>query len=432
MLKKSIQFLTKDIWSSQFIGISPMKVSTIRQIKIVIIAFRGFQRSKCYLRASALTYYTLLSIVPILALGFGISKGFGLESKLQEQIQDKFQGHEAVVEKLITFSSNMLDKTSGGLIAGIGVALLFWSVIKLLSNVEHSFNSIWGVKKQRTIFRQFTDYLSITLICPLLLIASGSFTAKVAAGVSSFNLPSYVDVFISTFLPYLMIWLVFAFIYMFIPNCKVKPISALLPGIIAGTIFCFIQWMYVNFQVGVTRYNAIYGSFAALPLFLIWVQISWVVVLMGAEIAFAYQNIRDYEYEENISNISNNLKLLLFLRITHMIVKAFCNDHKPYNATDISHILKIPIRLTKDLIFELVQANILSTVKTDNDRIEAFQPAHTPEKISVFFVMETLNYNKDRKIYFSKSDELGTIQKCLESFNQTLKSSPSNMLLKDI
>jgi membrane protein len=432
MFKNFLQFFTRDIWSSRFTEISNMKLTTLRQIKIVIIAFRGFHKTRCYLRASALTYYTVLSIVPILALAFGISKGFGLENKLQNQIQERFQGHEAVVEKLITFSNNMLDKTNGGLIAGIGVAILLWSVIKLLSNVEHSFNTIWGVKKQRTIFRQFTDYLSITLICPILLIVSGSFTAKVASGMSGFNLPSYVDVAISTFLPYIMIWLVFAFIYMFIPNCKVKPQAALLPGIIAGTIFCVIQWGYVNFQVGVTRYNAIYGSFAALPLFLVWVQISWVVVLFGAEISFAYQNIKDFEYEENILNISNNLKLLLSIRIIHLIVKGFCNDETPYTSTALSHKIQIPIRLTRELLFELVQSNLLTEIKTDNDKTDAYQPAHTPEKISLFYVIETLNFNKDRDIHFDKSKELKVLEKCLDDFNRTLKNSPSNILLKNI
>ena len=432
MKNRIIQLFTKDIWSSSFADVSSFNLKTIRQLKIIIIAFRGFRDSRCYLRASALTYYTVLSIVPILALVFGISKGFGLEHKLQEQIQLTFHGHEVVVEKLISFSSNMLDKTSGGLIAGIGIAILLWSVIKLLSNVEHSFNAIWGVKKQRTIFRQFTDYLSITLICPILLIVSGSFTAKIASGLSTFNLPSGVDVAVATFLPFIMIWLVFAFIYMFIPNCRVKPQAALFPGIIAGTIFYVVQWMYVNFQVGVTRYNAIYGSFAALPLFLIWVQISWVIVLLGAEISFAYQNIKDYEYEENLSNISNNLKMLFSIRIVHLIVKVFCDDKVPYTSLDISTKLQIPIRLTRELIFELVQSNVLSEIKTDSDRIDAYQPAHSPDKMSIFYVIEALNFNKDRKMNFLKSEELNILKKCLEDFNTTLKKSPSNRLLKDI
>jgi membrane protein len=432
MFNKIIQFFCKDIWSSTFTVNSSFSLSTIRQIKIAIIALRGFHKTRCYLRASALTYYTVLSIVPMLALAFGISKGFGLENRLQEQIELRFSGHELIVEKLISFSNNMLDKTNGGLIAGVGVALLLWTVVKLLSNVEHSFNVIWGIKKQRTIFRQLTDYLSTTLICPILLIVSGSITAKVASGISSFHLSVYVDSFFAVFLPYIMIWIVFAFIYMFIPNCKVKPHAALLPGIVAGTIFCFVQWLYVNCQIGVTRYNAIYGSFAALPLFLIWVQVSWVIVLFGAEISFAYQNIKDYEYEENISNISNNLKMLFSIRITHLIVKAFCDDKPPYTANIVSDKLQIPIRLTRELIFNLVQSNVLSIVKSGGGRLDAYQPAHTPDKISIYYVIEALNLNKDREIHFSEEEDLKKIKKYINDFTTTLKESPSNKLLKDI
>ena len=430
---KIIQFFTKDIWSSGNKENSNIRIHTIRQLKVIIVAWRGFRNNRCYLRASALTYYTVLSLVPILALIFGISKGFGLEDKLEDLIYTKFAGHEAVINKLVTFSDNLLGRTSGGLIAGIGVIILLWSVIRLMCNVEHSFNSIWGIKKQRTIFRQLTDYLSTALICPILLIISGSLTAKIAAKVASINyIPSTVDILFSSLIPYVMIWIVFAFIYLFIPNCRVKHTAAIIPGIIAGTIFSFTQWAYVNFQIGVTQYNAIYGSFAALPLFLVWVQISWVVVLFGAEISFAFQNINEHEYDENISNISHNQKKLLALRVCNLIIKRYCDCQKPCSLTDIARELQVSARLSKELVYELLEAGIISEIVSANGSENCFQPAYDPHKMTVYSVLEALNMSRERAIHFLKSSEVDELNSCLSGFQKLVKESSSNKLLKDI
>ncbi|MDD5011559.1 MAG: YihY/virulence factor BrkB family protein, partial [Phycisphaerae bacterium] len=245
----------------------------------MVLSVRGFHENKCKFKASALTYFSLLSMVPIIALMFGIAKGFGLQKQVEEQLLARMQGQEEVITKIIEFSNVMLDNTSGGLIAGVGVTFLFWAIIKVLSNIENSFNDIWGVIKPRSLGRKFSDYISMILVCPILLAISSSVTVFVSGQVKSvmvkmpilenFGLAFWLPL---KMLPYVTIWVVFTFLFSFMPNTKVKFKSALIGGIVAGTIFQIAQWVYITFQIGAAKYGAIYGSFAAMPLFLIWLQ----------------------------------------------------------------------------------------------------------------------------------------------------------------
>ncbi len=179
-----IRFLKTDIWRIRLNTIPRSKSILIKQVRIFLLALRGFDEDKCRLRASALTFYSLLSIVPIFAMIFGIAKGFGTEKALERQLIEKMPGQEEVVNKIIAFSHSLLENTKGGVIAGVGVAILFWTVIKVLGDIEYSFNDIWGVKRARSIGRKFCDYLSVMFICPLLIIISSSATVFVISQVT--------------------------------------------------------------------------------------------------------------------------------------------------------------------------------------------------------------------------------------------------------
>lgn len=321
---KVVDYLNKDIWRIPLKEVPARRSFFIRVLRIVILALRGFNEDNCSLRASALTFYSLLSIVPVFALAFGIAKGFGLEKILEKQILEKIPAQNEVVTNIINFSHALLENTKGGVVAGAGVILLFWTVIKVLGNIERSFNEIWGIKRMRSISRRFADYLSVMLICPILLIVASSVTIFVAAQagiltkkIALLGVLAPLISFLLGFLPYTVIWVLFTFVYIFIPNTKVKFSAAVLAGIVAGTIYQVVQWVYVEFQIGVAKYNAIYGSFAALPLFLVWLQLSWRIVLFGAEISFAYQNVDTYEFEPDCLNASRAFRNLLALRIVN-------------------------------------------------------------------------------------------------------------------
>jgi len=439
MVPKIIDFIKVDIWRIRLSKITGIKSFLIKQLRIIILALRGFDEDKCSLRASALTFYSLLSIVPVAAMAFGIAKGFGFEKVLEKQIIEKFQGQQEIMAQIINFSRSLLENTKGGMIAGIGVILLFWIVIKVLGNVENAFNNIWGIRKSRNIGRKFSDYLSVMLICPVLFIASSSITMAITGRVEDvvtrvafLGVVSPAIFATLKLLPYFVICILFAFVYIFMPNTKVNFKSGILAGISAGIIYQLVQWGYINFQIGVAKYNAIYGSFAALPLFLVWLQMSWLIVLFGAEISFAHQNVETYEFEPDCLRISHSFKNLLSLRIMHLLVKSFYDSKKPYSASEISHTLEIPIRLVRQILYELVDAGIVSEVKEDQDKSVAFQPARNVDTITIKKVIDALEDRGTHNIPVVKTDELDKISECLDAFGDTLKKSPANVALKNI
>ncbi len=438
-LAQLIHFLKVDIWRIQVHKLPKTQSFWIKQLRIMLLALRGFDEDKCQLRASALTFYSLLSIVPFVAMAFGIAKGFGIEKLLEKQLYEKLTGQEEVVGRIISFSQSLLETTKGGLIAGVGVAVLFWTVIKVLGNIESSFNDIWGIQKARTWGRKFSDYLSIMLICPLLLIMSSSVTVLVTSQVTLVvEKIAFLGVFsplifsVLSLLPYCVIWVLFTYIYIFMPNTRVQFKSGLFGGIIGGTIYQLVQWLYIAFQVGVAKYGAIYGSFAALPLFLVWLQTSWIIVLFGAEISFAEQNVETYELEPDCLKASHSLKRTLALKIVQMCVKNFHLSLKPWTAAAIVKEIEIPIRLLRQILFDLTEAGVLTEVKLEEGRETGYQPAFDIDALTVMKVNEILDDKGINEMPVIHSHEIEKIQQCLQFFRTQAEKAPENLLLKNM
>ncbi|UCF42453.1 MAG: YihY family inner membrane protein [Planctomycetota bacterium] len=438
-LSKFINFVTIDIWRMQLRNYSRTKAFLIKQLRVIVLAVRGFGEDKCKFRASALTFFSLLSIVPVIAMMFGIAKGFGLEARVETEILKRLEGQEEIATRVIEFANSLLENARGGFIAGVGVIFLLWTIIKLLSNIEKSFNEIWGVKRPRSMGRKFSDYLSIVLLCPILLVVAGSATVVISSQVRLLlaKLPFFSSLgplvsLLLRMLPYCTIWLMFTFVFIFMPNTKVRFTSGFLAGIVGGTIFQIVQWAYINFQIGVAKYGAIYGSFAALPLFLLWLQISWLVVLFGAEISFAHQNVETYEFEQDCLSVSHSYKRLLSLLVVHHLVQNFCNGEKPSGAWQISQKLEIPIRLVRQILYELAESGIACEVKTEDDKEAAYQPGRDVEALTVKYVIDALEQRGYSAIPVIKSDEVDKLSDCLDKFGRAVEESPANIALKNI
>ncbi len=439
MFKKWLNFIKTDIWRIRLKDHPRRKSFFIRFLQIVVLAFRGFNENKCKFRASALTFFSLLSIVPVIALMFGIAKGFNLQEKVAAQLLEKMKGQEAVVEKVIIFSNSLLEKTSGGVIAGVGVIFLFWTIISLLSNIENSFNDIWGVVKPRPFGRKVSDYLVTMLVSPILLAVAGGATIFLSSQIETITekiplLKTFGPLFwlIIKVLPYVTIWVAFTFIFISMPNTKVKLMSGLIAGIVAGTLFQLVQWGYVNCQVQLTSKYAIYGSFAALPLFLLWLQLSWFIILFGAEVSFAHQNVETYEFEPDCLSASQSFKTLLSLLITQHVVKKFCNGDKPLDASSLSRELEIPVRLVRQILFDLSESGVLSETRTGQDKEPAYQPAIDIDKMTVKFVIDRQRERGTSDIPVVKSGALEKLSDCLKQFSETIEKSPANVLLKNL
>jgi membrane protein len=440
-ITRAVKFMTTDIWRVRLEDLPFGKSFLIKQLRIIILTLRGFDEDKCFFRASSLTFYTLLSIVPVAAMLFGIAKGFGFEKMLRKELFERFPGEaqQEVLTKVIEFAESMLEATKGGLIAGIGLVILFWSVIKVLSYIETSLNDIWEIKENRTWGRKFSDYLAVMLISPMLIIVSSSVTVFITSQIT--QLTNQIEllgmisplIFMSfKLIPYALYWVLFSVIYLLMPNTKVNLKAGIVAGILAGTIFQIVQWAYISFQVGTARYNAIYGSFAALPLFLMWVQISWWVVLFGAEFSYATQNVGTYEYEPDSHKVSLAFKKLLTLQITHLLVKSFEKGDKPLTDTEISKRLKIPIRLVHSILYDLVESRVVAETRTRDDQKFGYQPARDIHALTIKFVVDAIEQNGTNSIPIARNEEFGALSAAIEKFREDMEASPANKLLKDI
>lgn len=439
VISRFLVFISEDIWRIRLKDLSRRRSFGIRLLRIVLLAIRGFDDDRIHLRASALTLYSLMGIVPVLAMAFGIAKGFGLEKFLQKDLLERFQGQEAVVTRIIDFAHTLLEATRAGVIAGVGLLVLFWAVIRVLGDIENSFNAIWGIEKGRHLGRKISDYLTILVVSPILLIMSGSITlfvnTQLQAITSRFALLEYVSgpmFMLVKLLPLCMMWLLFAFLYIMVPNTKVQGRSGLIAGVIAGSLFQLVQWGYIHFQVGVSRYNAIYGSFAALPLFIVWLQVSWVIVLFGAEIAFAHQNVDTYEFEPDSRKISLSFRRLLSLMVAHLLTHRFGKGERPLTSQEMSHALEIPVRLLRQILWDLVEAGIASEVRLPHQTDPAYQPAFAIHHLTISRVLDALDQQGRNAIPIKETDASEGLRSAMDAFRKAIQESPANRLLKDI
>ncbi|MGA7104200.1 MAG: YihY/virulence factor BrkB family protein [Candidatus Deferrimicrobiaceae bacterium] len=439
MISATLDFLRTDIWVLSEKGLSRTKAYFVRTLKILLMTIRGFQDDHCSVKASALTFYSLLSIVPIIAMIFGIAKGFGFDKKLQFQLLEKFSGQEAVLLKVFEFSNSLLQKTRGGIVAGIGVALLFWSVVNVLGYIEKSFNDVWKVEKSRSFGRKSSDYLSVVMVCPLLFVMASSMTVTMAGKVkyvaeivSRLGLPPGPILLLLDIIPYVLIWALFAFIYIYMPNTKVRLRSGLIAAVVSGTAYQAFQWLYIAFQVGVARANAIYGSFAALPLFLTWLQISWMIVLFGSELSHAVQNIHTYGGPADPEKVSPYNRKLLSLLIARVVIRKFSEGEKPLTAPAIADVLGMPAHLVRPILSDLSAGGVFSITILEKYEEPAYQPARDIHKITITTVLDALERSGSVDPVFSPTEDFRAVSATLEAFGNTIDTSPANKLVMDL
>ena len=442
MISRIIQFFKIGIWAIRLKELPTVKAFLVRCLRIILLARQEFGKDGCAKDASALTYYSLLNVVPVFAVAFAIAKGFGLEKLIKSQIlqmAEKGNWQTDVTNQIITFSGSLLEQTKGGIIAGVGVILLLWTVISILGKIEESFNNIWEVKKSRTLVRKFSDYMTMMILAPVLFVISSSITVVVASKVkfivqkiALFGIFSQVIFFFLSLLPYVSMWVLLTLVYVMMPNTKIPLRSGILAGIAAGTIYQVIQTIYIKFQIGAASYGAIYGSLAALPLLLVWLQLSWMILLFGAEIAFANEHYETFGFQPDYSQLSISSKKLLVLKIFHLLVKKFSQGEKSLSTKQIAHTLEIPIRLVRQILDDLTNVGlVVETTKGIKDEA-GFQPGRTIENITLKYALEEYEKLGITKIPDNPSVEAEKISKYLKDISETIEKSPGNVTLKEI
>lgn len=390
-----MHFLKVDIWRVQRDDVSALRFFFYKLLKMLLLTVEWFLDKKMFVAAASLTYSTLLAIVPIIAVVFAIARGFGYNIYIEQWFRDTLSSQPQAAETIISFVNSYLVHTKSGVFLGVGLLFMLWTVIMLIDNIEQVFNDIWQVNKPRSIYRTITDYTSMFFLAPIGIVVTSGLTIAVTSFAGNNLSETYVLGPLLRFLidltPFLLMSAVFVFLYIFMPNTKVNFSSAIVPGILAGCAMQGLQFAYIHSQIWVTGYNAIYGSFAALPLFLLWVQISWIICLFGANLCYTNQNLEDFAFRTNTSDLSHRYKLMLSLLLASRICKRFEEGERPYTALELKLQTGIPIRMVHDLLNELVELNVISEVNTgDKGDDTYYQPAISLDKLSVRMVVDRI------------------------------------------
>lgn len=381
-----------------------------RMIHFMQNVTNNFLANDGYSKASALSFYTLLSIVPILAVAFGIAKGFGFEELLETQILETFYQQQAFAEKIIGFARSTLEHVHGSIIAGVGVLLLFWSALGVLGNLERAFNRIWKVTEMRSLQKRIVDYLPILIFAPIFAAISSSLTffmvTKLVAFFVSTGIYSQFKPLIFTayyFLLLMITWAFYSFLYIYIPNKYLSWKPCIIGAFIAACTFQLIQWSYIHLQIYLTSYNAIYGSFAAIPLFLLWIQISWLITLSGAEIA-AYEAERPKILHTSDQIMATEKELLV---LTLILIFSYFHEKKIFNASLLAEKLNINLSLAEHLISRCIHAGLIVEI-INRDGQKTLLPISDPAQLSLAEILHAIDL--DHGIQH-------TINPCLEYFS---------------
>lgn len=384
------------VYCSEGVWTDTRNTFRVDMIKTINLSVRSFLNSDLQNRASALTYNTLLSIVPALALLFAIGRGFGFQNLLQTQLFKSFPAQADAISTALSFVDSYLSQASQGVFVGVGLVFLLWTMISLMSNIEEAFNKIWCVTENRPIGRKVIDYTAIMFLLPVLMVCSSGISIFVSTafvdnprfGILSSSVKVLLDC-----APFVLTWIAYTGMYLAFPNTRVKFKNALISGILAGTAFQILQFLFVSGQIYVSKYNAIYGSFALLPLLLIWLQLVWTITLAGAVLCYSSQNIFQFNFSNDISSISLNYRRKIAMAIITVIVHRFDLRLRPLGVTGFAAMYHLPSRLVTELITEMVDAGLLSVVVANENGTEttAFQPALDIDKLSLGFVLDKLN-----------------------------------------
>lgn len=388
----------------------------VRFFRVIMTSVRRFIDDGCTLRASALTYYLMLSLVPILAAAIGVARGFNLDKTLESSLLERFPEQAEVLTMAMSFASSALERASGGVLAGWGVILLFWSVTSMLVGIENTFNKIWNVREGRSWMRRFSDYLAMIVVLPILFIVASSVSVM----------------YPTQLLPFFFTWLLFAVIYLFMPNTKVPFRAALVGGIVAGSAYQLLQWAYLSFQIIAASYGAVYGSFAALPLFLIWAQLSWTILLVGAELCYASQHVAVWEYIHDVDKVSHAFRRLVAVLTSQRIVSRFIAGKPAADAETLAADLELPLTLMRQTVQHLEQADILIAVAGTTRGRTCYQPRRDVKTLTVADVVDAIDHRGSDAIPIQGVPKVKAARTTLEAMEQAIHKGPAKVALKDL
>lgn len=435
LIKSAYSFITHDLWRITDAELAKHKRIPYRLLKVIMIAIKGVGRDNLFINASALTYSVMFALVPLIALFIAIGKGFGIEESIKVWLTELMAAQKELIPFIMSFVDRYLESAQGGVFIGVGVVILLVSVMSLLNSVERTFNNIWQVNKSRSLLRQFTSYFSSLFIIPIIIAVTGGINIFFNNLLDQLQLTQVLSPLLTfgmKITPYVVSWIVFTVIYLSVPNTRVKFQNGMIAGIVAGTAFQFFQMIYIEGQSYLSRYDLVYGSFAAIPLLLLWLQISFTILLLGAEISYASQNLQNYDYEGDTKNISIRYKRFISLFLTFVIVRRFENHEEPVKDEEFSTIYKLPIRLVNQVLSELTEARIVTEIVDEDFKSKAYQPAMDIHQLSIKTLFDKMESEGAELFLSNKNEELDRLWNIYVLLEKPDHQPDREILIKDL
>ena len=382
------------IWSVNEQNLNRMERLGLGALKRLVITWECINKNHIMSYASALTYSSMLAAVPVLAIIFAIARGFGFDAIIETKLRSSLAGNPDIVDTILYFVDSYLQHTKGGVFIGIGLIFLLYTLLSLTSNVEEAFNTIWYVKRSRTISRKITDYISIFLFMPFIIVITSGLSIFLATFRTLLPDTQLLTGTMSFFLhvsPVIIAIIIFMLLFKMMPNTRVKWRHTIWPAILTGAAFMAVEWVYVHYQIKLSAYNAIYGSFAAIPLFMLWMQISWCICLLGAQLSYANQSLLTYAFERVSDELSRRYRDTLILLLMSRICKHFASGLKPFTAHRLAVNTHLPDSLVGILLTELTDMQLLVEVPLEQSDELHYLPAIDIHRITVGMVIRRID-----------------------------------------
>lgn len=425
-IESGIRYAVSGVWKD------PSDSMKVRLIKTANLSIRSFLNKDLQSTSMSLTYVTAISLVPALALFLAFGRAFGLQNYLQKELFKYLPTQGDTVNTVMGFVDSYLKQTSRGVFVGIGIVVLLWTIISLMSRVEDSFNKIWDIRTERTFFRKVTDYTALCLFVPVLMLLSSGVSIAVSTTFDDYF--SFLSPVVSILLdasPFFLVWIAFTFCFVLIPNTSVKFKYGAIAGFFCGLAFQILQYLFVNGQIYVSNYNAIYGSFAFLPLLMVWLQLSWLILLSGCMITYSAQNVFSYNFSNESRDISQNYFYKVAAVVIAAIIKNFRSGKESSTEISISQKYELPVPLVKECFEKFKTAGLINYVMNGEEKT-GVAPATDLSKLTLtdfFRIMGNLGSSEFIPDFESK------YSKALRLINYALDRSPDvqgTVYIKDL
>ena len=434
--QKMADFFRRDLWEIDILSLGRYKSFAVRSLRLLNVAISEFAEGQLTLRAMSLVYTTLLAIVPVLAISFSVLKAFGMHNEVIEPFLLKFLAPlgnkgEEITFRIIDFVENM----KVGVLGSLGLGMLIYTVVSAIQKIEKSFNTIWRIRRTRSLARRFSDYVSVILIGPVLIFSAIGLTASLMSAsivqkivsIEPFGTLFYFAIEKS---PYLIVCAAFTFLYIFIPNTKVKFRSALVGGILAGILWETAGWAFASFVVKSTRYAAIYSGFAILIMFMIWLYLSWLILLAGAQVSFYHQYPHFLTAKKDAFGLSNRLRERLAFLIMYFIGYNYYHDKQPWTYESIAGHLELPVDPVCDML-ALLKRNAL-VIETGDDP-PGYVPARDIETIKLKDILDTVRVAEKGPLSIERRGaSIAGVDDVIKSLDNAYDKTLGEKVLKDI